>query len=495
MCRTCLTSKERVPRLLVGHHNHRSNNCVRSKSSYPAKKTHTSIDNEIDGNLKKPNENTLRSVEPTDDPDVTMAEAQVKRRMVGHQSMYGKIMLDAEPEDEAAVLEYYVRKAQDSLDASDESIEYDVVAPEKKLFFRMVDLWIQDAGEVRRGHREFIQVSMNNLERFNVQHEPNAYLKVLECYPQSVHTGMQRPKWFAAVFQDKILDHELGVKLFAMMRKHNVVPTDEFYDISMTLFGKYSRATSAIRSLLFWYPRMTQFIRYPVSNLVLENMSRPEIALNALRQANPSLNAKYQHFTVLDNAGSADADENHKSLNSIISIQNPEQISSLQNHDISQPVFVEGPFSMYFKEHRIQYYILRADPTMKEEAKQNYALITDKEWWERFYGKDFSSSRKFQGKDTLYEDQKLFPTLNMDDENCVVPQFKDRNQIKEVCDDVLRVEGKVYGMAATDIKSIDALKSWIYGLESSNPILSQITVLFNEKNSFLTDGYKRTPED
>lgn len=488
MFRRCFSAQEHFIRMLTG--------CIRSKSSYPVKMNSTSTDNTVvDNDPGKQDKTSLHSVKPTSDPDVTLAEAEVKRKMVGYQSVYGKAMVEAEPEDEAAVLEYYVRKAQGSLDEMDESIEYEVLTPEKKLFFRMVDLWIQDAGEVRRGHREFIQVSLNNLERFNVQHEPNAYLKILQCYPQSVHTGMQRGKWFAAAFQDKILDHELGVKLFAMMRKYEVVPTDEFYDKSMTLFGKYSRASSVIRSLLFWYPRLTQFIRYPVSNIMLEKMSRPEIALHALRQAIPSLDAKYHNFAVLEHAEPSDLDDNPESLNSILSIQSPGQISSLQNHDVSQPVFVEGPFSMYFKEHRIQYYILRADPTKKEETRQNYELVTDKEWWEKFYGKDFSSSRKFQGNDKLYEQRKFFPTLNFDEENCVVPQFKERNQIKEVCDDVLRVEGKVYGMAATDVRSIDALKSWIYGLESSNPILSQITVFFNEKRSFLTDGFKSAKRD
>lgn len=433
-----------------------------------------------------------KSIIKMDEKD-TSTERFVKSRMVSQDTMYQQMIAESAPEDEEAVLEYYVRKAQDNTELIDDAEYYDVVEADKRLFYKMIDMWIQDAGETRRGHREFVQVAMNNLNRFNVQHEPSAYLKILECYPQSEHTGMRRDDWFNTVWQDKILDHELGSRLFSIMNKNNAIINDEFFNTCLRLFGKFSRATRSARQLMFWQPRLSAFAPFLMTKLELEKLTPVEIAVRAMRQANPGIDSSYRRFEVESPFVDEELKQNAE-IDCIISVQTDRQREMLERHDISQPVFVEGPNMVYFQNRKIQYYVMRADPKEKKTDISQDRILTDKEWWTQFYGVDFETSRTFSNKSTqeLYSTEHFLPTVNIESET--LGTLKE-NEIIQVKDDTKPVEGDVYAIAATDFKSIGALRSWVKGLEPSNPLLSQLTVVFNEKVNFLSEGYKMGPED
>lgn len=404
-----------------------------------------------------------------------------------HQTQYGKAMEQEEPENEEEILEYYVTKAQENLESYDDAEYFDVTESDKRLFFKMIDMWIIDVGETRRGHREFIQVTMNNVERFNVQDEPKAYLKILECYPQSIHTGIRRNKWFKAVWQDKMLDHEIAVRLFGIMSKNNAYPDDKFYNTCVRLFGHYSRATAAIRSLLFWSPRLASFDPFYVTPKHLATMDMVEIAFRGLRQASPGLDTIYQRFEV-DKMNLEGSHVSRKNLDCILSVQSEDQIELLSKHDVSQPIHVEGPFSLYFKNKKIQYYVMRGDPVINVTPKKVTKILTDKEWWMEFYKKDFESSRPLKETGEIYSKECFFPYVEMEDGLSELDQKTE--EIVQVLNDTRMVEGPVYAIAATDFNSPNALRTWVKGLQPTNPVLSQATVVFHKVNAFLCDGYK-----
>nr|XP_039271037.1 evolutionarily conserved signaling intermediate in Toll pathway, mitochondrial-like [Styela clava] len=429
------------------------------------------------------------------DEEDTAVERSVKRKMVSQNTMYQQMLAESAPDDEEAVLEYYVRKAQEHTDLVDDAEYYDVVEADKRLFFKMVDMWIQDAGETRRGHREFVQVALNNLDRFNVQHESKAYLKILECYPQSEHTGMRRDEWFKSVWQDKIIDHELGGRLFSIMAKNNALINDEFYNACMRLFGKFSRATVSARQLIFWQPRLSAFVPFLISKLELEKLTPIEIAVRGLRQVNPGIDASYRRFEVDSSVLNDEKLTPEAEIDCIISVQTDHQREMLDHHDVTKPLFVEGPNMVYFQNKKIQYYIMRTDPIEnKIEMSEQERVLTDKEWWTQFYGSDFGTSKRFFNKSTqeLYSTESFLPRVKLESKSFVDLQ---QNEIIQVEDDTKPFEGNVFAVAATDHKSIGALRSWVKGLEPSNPKLSQLTVIFNEKVNFLSEGYKIGPQN
>lgn len=444
----------------------------------------------------KPVLKEITDVAHTDEEQDSPLEREYKKQALSfYRTSYGREMDEEKPEDEEGMLQYYVKKAQDSMDEINEAEYYDIVGAERRLFFRMVDLWIQDAGEARRGHREFLQVAMNNVDRFNVQHEPKAYLKIMECYPQSKHTGMRREKWFKAVFQDKILDHELAVRLFGVMQKYRAPANDEFFNTCMRLFGPYSRATAKVRQMIFWGPRLNSFRPFEADANKISLMNPVEIAFRGLRQASPSLDAVYERFEVdKSSLEEQELELPKKGLDCIISLQTKEQRELLKEHDVTKPVYVEGPHMLYYRNEKVQYYVMRADPVAAEtKVTPTSWILTSKEWWSDFYKTDIKSMKRLGDTGEIYTEESFLPTVHFDEGI----SFSERapSEIRQIANDTKDVEGRIYAIASMDYKSPNALKSWLTGLQPNNPILTQLTVVFSKKQSFLSEGGRVKPSD
>nr|CAB3240745.1 evolutionarily conserved signaling intermediate in Toll pathway, mitochondrial-like [Phallusia mammillata] len=396
-------------------------------------------------------------------------------------------------EEDASLLEHYINKAKHDL-GSFEDIEYmDVFDPNKKLYYKMVDLWLKEAGETRRGHREFIVTVMHAMSRFNVESDISAYTKLLDCFPQGEHTGLKRDHWFLAAFKDKIADHLLGDKLIRLIAENGAIPNEELHNKTTDLFGKFSPTTFAARSILFWYGRLVSFNKYPMSVSDFKQLSPIEVAFYGLRQINPGLDGNYQCFPV-DKTKCTEILDAGK-IDSIISVQTPEQQTLLAKHDPMVPIFIEGPNLCYFREKTVQYYVMRTDPRNKEPdtASKSHILAT-KDWWTDFYKTDWKTDKKIQ-KDSgkLYSSEWLFPTIHLD------KNLSSKSEIeRDICQiekDTEAVEGPVYAIACTDYNSPAALQGWIKGLVQTNKKLALCSVVFREEKSFMLNAPTTDPTE
>lgn len=389
-----------------------------------------------------------------------------------------------ETEHDAISLEYYVNKAELDLDIEDKlNDDTSLYTPNQLMYFKIIDIWINEIGNTRKSHRDFVKILLQNMEKFDVQYEPEAYLRLIDCFPKGEHTEIKRDKWMVKAFQGKRPDHILGVNIFRIMKYNNVESVESMFEKCEELFGKWSLATLQIRRLLFWQPRFRNLHHNPVSPKEVACMSPIEISFWGMRQMNPGLDAVYKKIK---------SDKTPGYL--LISSQIPNQIKSLDEHDINQPLYVEGPQLMYYHGKRVNYYTLYKDPLNKIKSEERVTILTDKEWWELHYQTDFATERKTYNKKFYSEDEKFFPSLRMHSDIGIIKN-KWYKEVEIVENDTKSVEGEVFAIASIttgdhDPNMLPLLKNWMTSLQKDNPILSQVTVLFREKDTFLTIGQK-----
>lgn len=389
---------------------------------------------------------------------------------------------DAEDSYDSALLDYYIKKAKDDLDYMDDVDYHDIQDVNHRVFFKIVDIWLKEVGPAKRGYRDFVVALLHSLEKFNIEGEVSAYLRLLDCFPHGKHTEIKRIHWFKAAFQDKFADHALGVDIFRKIF-YNAVPNGEVFTKATDLFGRYSPATSAARGIIFWHPRMVAADPHPVTRSELKQLTPIEIAFRGLRQMNPGIDSHYHNFTV----DKSRCDETLKAnqIDSIISVQTDEQISLFSKHDPATPVYVEGPYLTYFKSKSIRYFVMRSDPAVKK-SNERTQILTTQEWWTQFYKTEWTKSET----SVSTVEESFFPIVDVVD-----PTERKKDEIAIVEPHVKAVEGTVYAIACTDYNSPEALLTWIRGLVPQNPILSECTVLMREEEAFLLNAPKSDPND
>ena len=93
----------------------------------------------------------------------------------------------------------------------------------QRTFFKTVALWKQEAGATRKGYKEFLSAMVYSLKVFEVEKSVDAYYELLDCFPQSKHTGIKRTGHFQAAFAERFADHELGELVTLQCSKVNLV--------------------------------------------------------------------------------------------------------------------------------------------------------------------------------------------------------------------------------------------------------------------------------
>ena len=81
-------------------------------------------------------------------------------------------------------------------------------------------------------------------------------------------------------------------------------------------------------------------------------------------------------------------------------------MEKLRKHDINQPVIIEGPIKVFLNEVETSIYVLRSEnkPELDAREKRNLKfdpkwtrLISNKEWFADFYGKDLETGAELFG--------------------------------------------------------------------------------------------------
>lgn len=168
----------------------------------------------------------------------------------------------------------------------------------------------------------------------------------------------------------------------------------------------------------------------------------------------------------------------------------------LSVHDPQLPVYIEGPNVCYMQNKQVQYFVMRSatrtEVDAQKEGEGEIEKVTSEEWWSKFYGQDFRYGQELRGDGKSYFDEEAFlPQVNFEE---VVERPKRVSELERIEKDV--DEGGVYALAATENKSVDALRSWVGGLLQDNKNLKSLNILFKpEQSCFLQQAPKQDPNE
>ena len=135
-----------------------------------------------------------------------------------------------------------------------------------------------------------------------------------------------------------------------------------------------------------------------------------ELAAATLRQASPGFDRQYHRFPMKQRDGnwvrSEKSGEFFESHDSVIVSQSPEQLNNLQNHNQDEPVLIEGPISIFMNGKATEIFVLRSENQVEKTAREKRnekfdkkytTVISNKEWFADFYGKDLETGMELHG--------------------------------------------------------------------------------------------------
>jgi len=180
-------------------------------------------------------------------------------------------------------------------------------------------------------------------------------------------------------------------------------------------FGLYSDAAVLARQQMLFAPRLRELNPFPVRAPECPT----ERATYILRQMSPDLDTIYNRYPIIPAdkySFNRDLDKWERSEkkgkyfskhDSVITAQTSAQIEALQDYPIDKPVIIEGPVSAYIDGIETPVYIMRGETNreLTEREKRNEKfdpgwsrLISNKEWFADFYGKDLETGQVIAGK-------------------------------------------------------------------------------------------------
>ncbi|XP_058024500.1 evolutionarily conserved signaling intermediate in Toll pathway, mitochondrial isoform X1 [Ahaetulla prasina] len=309
----------------------------------------------------------------------------------------------------------------------------------KATFQDAVDIFCKR--DIRRtGHVEFIYAALKKMPEFGVEKDVDVYNKILDVFPKKVFIPQN-------VFQ-KMLKYypsqqDCAILLLEQMEHFGVMPNLETRFLLLEIFGNKSYPIRKYQRIMYWFPKFKHINPYPVPTPLPEDPI--ELAKLSLQRIAADLNAKvtvYQisHSEVLDSG----QEINHPH---IVGSQSPDQQTLLASHNTEKPIFLEGPFRLWLKTKCVYYYVLRA-----KLSEEHMVEVIDPE--RNFY----------------------YPMhLDIDLERDVLDD-------REFYTDKVK-EGPVFAMCMVGAENKATLAKWIVGLQKTNPILHDITVIFRLMHS------------
>ncbi|XP_054859137.1 evolutionarily conserved signaling intermediate in Toll pathway, mitochondrial [Eublepharis macularius] len=309
-------------------------------------------------------------------------------------------------------------------------------AKTKATFQQAVDVFCKR--EIRRrGHVEFIYAALKKMVEFGVEKDINIYNKILDIFPKEVFVPRN---FIQRMYNHYPRQQECAVQVLEQMETYGVMPNKETKFLLLQIFGAKSHPMRKYQRIMYWFPKFKHINPYPVPDPLPADAV--DLARLSLQRIAADLDARittYQlpHVEILDSGKVVDYPH-------IIGIQSPDQRSLLACHNPERPVFVEGPFPLWLKKTCVYYYVLRAELLPLEERKEE---VIDPE-------------RNF------YYPMQLDIDLERD-------EWEDEEfDIDEV------EEGPVFAMCMAGAGDQATLAKWIVGLQETNPVLSQMPVVF-----------------
>ncbi|PVD30487.1 hypothetical protein C0Q70_09753 [Pomacea canaliculata] len=307
---------------------------------------------------------------------------------------------------------------------------------DKLTFCSAVQLYITKELKYRRGHVEFIYSALENMERFGVHRDLSVYKELLEVFPKE--KMIPRSTW-QVEWQHFPKQQQCAIDLMDQMEDYGVIPDHNFGARLEKIFGTEAHAFRKYRRMMYWMPKFKHANPYPIpKELPVDAL---QLALLALKRMSVDRDSE---ITVWQGEG-VDGENTKETF--IASSQSHTQKSLIEKHNSDTPLFVEGGFTCWLRYASMTYFILRADPDkkmLKRYAEAEAAAASDDNLfnWNLFWEKEEAKS--------------------------IVPQRSVHEQ-----DD-----GTVLAMVITGNATKESLVSWVRCLQTTNPALEKIPVVF-----------------
>ncbi|KAJ8946801.1 hypothetical protein NQ314_008785 [Rhamnusium bicolor] len=302
----------------------------------------------------------------------------------------------------------------------------------KNTYLEMVKIFINRDNVYRRGHVEFIYSALKNMEEFGVQKDLEVYKALIDVLPKGkfIPTNM-----FQVEFMHYPKQQQCIIDLLEQMEENGVMPDYDMEDMLVNIFGNKAFPLRRYWRMMYWMPKFKNLSPWPVPDPIPKDTF--ELAKYAIeRISSADVNSV---VTVYQSADIKDSIDDTW----IVSAQSNSQVRLLSEHNVDEPVYVEGSFKVWIKGHPINYFILRGEPKpiVDEDIDQD---------------------------DVSHIEIPLF--------NLKPPVRKHLKIIRSVHE---QEDGVIYSLCATGTSSKDSLLSWVRHLEKhGNPNLGKVPIVF-----------------
>ncbi|KAF2884404.1 hypothetical protein ILUMI_21783 [Ignelater luminosus] len=301
----------------------------------------------------------------------------------------------------------------------------------KKTYLEMLKIF-GERDVHRRGHVEFIYSALKNMESFGVHKDLEVYKALVDVLPKGkfIPTNI-----FQAEFMHYPKQQQCAIDLLEQMEDNGVMPDYEMEDILLNIFGRRGYPLRKFWRMMYWMPKFKNLSPWPLPSEIPNDIF--ELAKLAVERIS-SIDIQSK-ISVYQTADIQDAVEDTW----IVSGQSITQQKLLSEHNVKQPVYVEGSFQIWIKNKLVNYFILRADP--KPIPKEDYDPDDVSHINVPLFGFTPPSKKSLMTRPSVHEQE----------------------------------DGVVLAVCVTGTSGRDSLLSWIRHLEADgNPALAEIPVVF-----------------
>ncbi|XP_030376546.1 evolutionarily conserved signaling intermediate in Toll pathway, mitochondrial [Scaptodrosophila lebanonensis] len=292
----------------------------------------------------------------------------------------------------------------------------------------------------RRNHVEFIYAALKHMAEFGVENDLEVYKALINVMPKGkfIPTNL-----FQSEFMHYPKQQQCIIDLLEQMEDNGVMPDYEMEAMLLNVFGKKGHPLRKYWRMMYWMPKFKNLSPWPLPDHVPDDTL--EIAKLAVKRM-CTVDLRSQ-VSVYETKNVKDAVDDTW----IVSGMSAEQSKLLREHSQKKALYIEGPFLIWIRNRRINYFTLRADPDLE--------LLASLDEQERQIDQD-------------------------DVTNIEVPFFgrpppRRHNQLGKVRSVHQQEDGTIFAICATGTSTKDSLLSWIRLLEANgNAALGGIPVLF-----------------
>lgn len=306
---------------------------------------------------------------------------------------------------------------------------------DKEVFLDKCENFQRTVTKHRHGQVEFIYAALRHMKDFGVHKDLQAYKGLMDIFPKDV---MVPTNIFQNMFFHFEKQQRCATEILHKMELAGVEPDHEMERLVVDIFGQNSAVWRKVARQLYWFSKFRNANPYPLPENI-DDLSAIDLARLALQRMCPDLQTKITVYDTIQLDYSVDKTW-------IVSAQAPSQRELINEIFTDQPLYVDGPHTVWLKEHQITYFMLRADNRLKENPDE-------------------------QEPDPLDVTNIPLHTHGQSKEGALMKQKNIHTQ----------EDGTILSLAATGTSSRDSLLSWIRFLQKSNPKLEHLQVIFTLK--------------